>query len=58
MKTRSQFSELKCKGADDISVNPLMTYVMLRKKALKPFSPKNKLYGNMEFLEKVIYMGI
>lgn len=58
MKNRSLFSVLKCKGDSDISVNPLMTYVMLRQKALKPSSQKNKLYENTEFLEKVIYMGI
>ena len=58
MKNRSQFSELKFKGDDDISATPLMTYAMLRKKALKLFSQENKLYENTEFLEKVIYMGI
>jgi hypothetical protein len=51
-------SELKFKGDDDISETPLMTYAMLRQKALKLFSQENKLYENIEFLEKVIYTGI
>lgn len=58
MRNRSLFSELKRREDDDRSVNPLMTYVMLRKKALQPFSQENKLYENTEFLEKVIYRGI
>jgi hypothetical protein len=32
MKNRSLLSELNFKGDDDISVSPLMTYVMIRKK--------------------------
>lgn len=38
MKNRSLCLELKGKGDDDLSVNPLTTYVMLRERAQKFFS--------------------
>lgn len=51
MKTRSLLSELKFKRDDDISVNPLMTSTMIRKKGPKPFSQERKLYQKVKFLE-------
>ena len=49
MKNRSLHLELEVKGDDDLSVNPLITYVMFRKRALKPFSQERKLYENVGF---------
>ena len=49
MKNRSLHLELEVKGNDDLSVNSLITYVMFRKRALKPFSQERKLYENVGF---------
>lgn len=48
MENRSLHLELEVKGDDDLSVNPLITYVMFGK-GPKAFLTGEKLYENVGF---------
>lgn len=50
MKTRLLHSELKVKGDDDISVNPLMTYATIEKGLEALLTGEKTFYENVEFL--------
>lgn len=58
MKNRSLQTELKVKGHDDMSVNPLMTYAVIREKALNLSQWRENFMRMWSFYKKVIYMGI
>lgn len=58
MKNRSLHTALKVKRDDDIFLNPLMTYAVIRKKAQNLSHRREDFMRMWSFHKKVIYMDI